>query len=200
MRLSRGWRWIASISPGGAQWIQSPCKLPPSLARLISQSRTPSARSDNRARNSNDRSQEPDGPPASSAADGAPPRLRAAPFLFEEQLDRRCGTSNHRSKPIQQTPLQSSDRVPSLFEKVVQPFLYRREICPVELTNRVPVQTRDRLRHFASVCAQFALSPLAKASLAIRERSVGPGLFEWQTHRSDHGHNLPPTCARLYRR
>src|SRR5436190_16444385 len=125
----RNCRWTAPIFPGGAQWIQLPCKLPPSLANLVLQSQTRLAHSDNRARNNNDRTQARGGPQVSSAVNEALRLLRHAPFPFAQVLDRKCDTSSHRSRPIQQTLPRSLDRFSSPSQKIAPPFLYRRETC-----------------------------------------------------------------------
>src|SRR5919198_567179 len=115
MPPSRNWRWTAPIFPGGAQWIQSPCRLPRSLANLVSQSQIRLAHFDNRVRNSNDKNQAPDALQASSVANEAPLEMRYAPFPFAQQLDQTCDTSSYRSTPIRRKPQQSSGRVLSLF-------------------------------------------------------------------------------------
>src|SRR6266536_913724 len=128
MPLSRNWRWTAPIFPGGAQWIRSPCKLPLSLANLVSQSQTRSARSDNHAGNSNNKNPLPDVPQASLTANAALPLPPLALFPFAQASDRRCDRSNHGPMPVRQMLLQSPDRVLLPVQKVARPFLCRREI------------------------------------------------------------------------
>src|SRR6476469_4040602 len=129
MPLFRNWRWSVPIFPAGVQWIQSPCKLPLSLANLVSQSQTPSERSDNHARNSNNKNPSPDVPQASLAANAALPLPPLALFPFAQASDRRCDTSNHGPMPVLQMLLQRSDRVLSPVQKVARPFPCLREIC-----------------------------------------------------------------------
>src|SRR5206468_13079708 len=126
MPLSRNWQWTAPIFLGGAQSIQSPCKLPLSLANLVSQSQTRSAHSDNHARNSNNKNPLRDVPQASLAANGALPLPPLALFPFAQASDRRCDRSSLRPRSIRQRLLQSPDRVLLPGQKVARPFLCRR--------------------------------------------------------------------------
>src|SRR6266487_2428533 len=79
MRLSPDWPWTRPICPGDAQSLQSPCRLPPSLASFVSQSQTPSAHSDNRARHSNNKNPARGAPQAGLVAGEWPCTLPHAP-------------------------------------------------------------------------------------------------------------------------
>src|SRR6266511_1722083 len=191
MSLSRNWRSTAPIFLGGAQSLQSPCKLRPSLADFVSRSQIRSALPRNCAHNSNDKNPAPGAPQAVPVATERLWRPPLALFPFAQGSDLRCDTSNRGPMPVRQRLLQSPDRVSLPVQKVARPFLCRREICPDALTNRELAQMSDRLRHFWSAYARSAPFPLVTISLAIRARFFVRGRFESRTHRSSRDRNLP---------
>src|SRR5881394_2970413 len=159
MPLSRNWLWTLPICPDGAQSTQLPYKHPRNLANFVSQSQIRPALSHNCARNSNNKNRAPGAPRAGLVAGEWPYRPPHAPFPFARELDRRCDTSNRGPIPVQQTLVQSQDRVSSPAQKVARPFQQWSEVCPDVCTNRELGQTPGRLRCFPLACVRSAPFP-----------------------------------------
>src|SRR5438552_113878 len=185
---------------GAAGSRRSPCRPGLHLVDRVSRSRIRRGRVRNLDRRSNKKNREPDALPEDPVAIGKLRWQRSALFHAVLAPDRSCDMPSFRPWRGQRKRRRSLDRASLFVRKAARLSTKCRETCPFDWRNRAPERRADRRRDFGLADYRVVLFRSEKVLPVAPRQFFARDRFEWQTHRSNHGRNLLPKCARRYSR